>query len=186
MKRLAFALSLVPVATTAWFGVLGGCGQLDNFDTTDADTDVADVGMSDSNTMSPWDAELEPAEASAVPPLDGGSDAPPWKETDNVPNPGKITCGAEECDAGLVPNFSYGCCVQTDGGRSCGGQACVQYSKTIGLWCDEPADCPTSFFKPTCCLTTGFVRWREQLRNDHELRARVLGDRALQDECRLR
>jgi hypothetical protein len=67
-----------------------------------------------------------------------------------VSNPGKLTCGTTECDAG----GGSLCCVREAGANQvCGRQVDCLGGDAFELRCDEKADCANANAK--CCFASG-------------------------------
>jgi hypothetical protein len=161
MRPIAFVLvtGALGGAALAGVSVAGGCGG------DDTATDTADSGA-DSATVPPIPASTYngtgtstgglPTTSGGLPGSPDGGDqgdgaVPP---SGGVSNPGKISCGDVECDAG-----AGGVCCLYDGGAttSCGRFLCPgtgDPGKTLAESCDETADCPTEEGgrQPQCCL----------------------------------
>lgn len=108
---------------------------------------VADAGTSSSGTTgssgSTGNTSSSSGNTSSSGSTDASDDAPSSSSGDVLSNPGKVTCGSTECDAG----FTSVCC--TDGGAG----ACMRADQCEGprleLRCDERADCQN--IPRACC-----------------------------------
>jgi hypothetical protein len=85
----------------------------------------------------------------------GGGDGNTSSSGNPASNPGKVTCGAAECDAGInAGNGDPQCCYRaadaaTPSACVANGAACTQGGHR--LRCDEPADCDPG---DRCCIDT--------------------------------
>src|SRR5579864_8490223 len=145
MKRPAWiGLSLVMTAY-GLASALGGCGANDAT-TGGAGGDGGDESSSGSSGSSGTSGSSGSSGGDAG---DGGDGASSSSGGLGSSNPGKVTCGAEECDA----SFSGGsyCCID-DAGKKCDDQFGQCDRNGVLLFCDEPADCDPNH---RCCLQFG-------------------------------
>lgn len=130
MKRIAWVAASCALVGWGTVGMIGGCGS-DELVTVDPDGGDATASSSGSS---------------------GGTDG--GGSSSSGSNPGKVTCGALECDAGInAGNGDPQCCY---GPADAGGPTCVDNAAACQggahrLRCDEPADCPP---RERCCIDT--------------------------------
>jgi hypothetical protein len=152
MKRMAWLAASVALVGWGVASAVGGCGG------TAADPSEPTVGPGDNTVDSSTNGQgsVDSGGGTSNTAYDAGTDPGTGNDYDSGPsqpvqttNPGKITCGTSECDAGL---FAAGCCVQ-DGGATCSSSPIC--AGGLALKCDESSDCTgLGQLKPSCCLTT--------------------------------
>lgn len=159
MRRLAlFALGGGLIAYVA-FGAIAGCGD---DEVVVGPPGAQDGSASNSETGTTGTSGGTPTGTSGgpTPQNDSGNNNPPGTTS----NPGKITCGNVECDAGGGNGGGGGqCCVrqegpvcQNRGGGQGQGNGC-DGDDDIRIRCDEPKDCPSigggqNEVQGSCCL----------------------------------
>ncbi len=145
MRR--FALLVVAGGLASWglVAAIEGCGG-----DAEAIPSPPDGSVSDESTSGGTSGGSSGTSGSSGDPDGGGS------SSGNTPtsNPGKLTCGAVECDAGALVNAPV-CCVR-DGGAA---PVCTRANQCddngdLALACDEPADCVGGIGNQPrpCCL----------------------------------
>lgn len=81
-----------------------------------------------------------------------GPDGSPSSGSD-VSNPGRVTCGAGECDSGIAALSQELCCLKPAGTPPvCATNPTCQDTGFLRLVCDEVADCPMNGGPRRCCL----------------------------------
>jgi hypothetical protein len=145
MRR--FALLLAASGLLGWgaAGALGACGgdageaaaQHDSGGTEESSSGSSVPSGSSSGTSS---GDPIPDDASA-----SSSGATPTS------NPGKLTCGAAECDAGGGGGGGGVVCCERDAGPVCTFSNNCNGNR-YRISCDEPGDCSVGTFRRKCCL----------------------------------
>lgn len=148
MRRITLLLSMVGLAIGGATAAIVGCGGEDEV----APTDVPDGAVASSSGETGASSSSSSSGGSTTDPDGSGSTtssggAPPT-------NPGRISCGASDCDAGGGGGFNrFVCCERPNGGiAACTRQNdCDNQGPDSGLSvaCDETADCDDN---ERCCL----------------------------------
>jgi hypothetical protein len=143
MKRLAWLATSGLLVAYGLAGALAGCGSDDEVPAAsgdDAGDDAASASSSSGSTSSSGGSSSGEVDAAADAQVDPPSSS----------NPGKLTCGATECDLATADTY---CCLRAVGDAGCetANNACNGGAK---LNCDEPADCPNAN-ENVCCMRAG-------------------------------
>jgi hypothetical protein len=149
MRRFAFLVMASVLVGGGVLGALEGCGS-DDDDTARASPDGSTGDESSSGSSGTSGGSSGSFGTSGGAGQDASSSS---GRGGNLPasNPGKLTCGTVECDAGEGPNASV-CCVRQ------AGPACAREDDCnageLRVHCDEPADC-TFGGGTQCCFRRG-------------------------------
>lgn len=157
MKRAVWLVLGASLIGGGIAGAIGGCSsdepppdeQPDSGEPSSTSGDPGSSGSSGRGTSGGTSSSGGPTDdLDAGDEGDGGSDASPNPVTSN---PGKITCGATECDAGT----GRCCWPEIDASAAiCAGNC--QGNNTFEVLCDEKADCANE--NQRCCLFFGESR----------------------------
>jgi hypothetical protein len=149
MRRIALLLGAAALVGYGVTAALGGCGGDEATVTPEPDGAASSSGSTSGDQTSGGTSGATSGGTSGG--TSGSSGDPDGGGTSSsgnlgATNPGRVTCGATECDAGGFNN-NVVCCYR-DAGAACGRQQgpgnppdeCTD--NTFQTECDEPADCP--------------------------------------------
>jgi hypothetical protein len=137
MRRIALLISATALIGGGVAAVIGGCGD-DAATVPGADDEDGSPGSS-GNTGDPGSSNGDPGTGPGTGGgNDGGVDGSPGSSGGNaISNPGKLTCGSSECDAGR----GSVCCHNEAGATCTDRNGCDDRRRDFVVRCDEPADC---------------------------------------------